>query len=281
MSFRLPGFVGEIQRRIHGTGRDLVGLGRELAGAALDLLYPPPLPCGLCRGPASVSLEVALCSACLKRLAPIGDRCDLCGRGMARPPGRRQRLLCHQCRTAPPALDYARAYGSYQGYMRACIHSLKYRGELWLARGLGELVAWMVAADPGFYGIRLIVPVPLHPQRLRERGYNQAAAIARVAGRLLGVPVVEAVVRTRETMPQTSLSWQERQRNIRGAFEVPHPDGVRRRDVLIIDDVYTTGATASGVALALRRAGCRRVCGAFAAASSLEQDFLNGFDKGV
>lgn len=262
--------------------RECAAFGRGLVAAALDLVYPPPLRCGLCRGPASLSLEVALCTACLERLVPITSRCDLCGRAMARPRTRRgERVLCHQCRTAPPALDYARAYASYQGYMRALIHSLKYRGELWIAQGLGELLAWMVAVDPGFQGVQLIVPVPLHPQRERERGFNQAAAIAQVAGSLLGVPVVEAVVRTRETRPQTSLSWQERLQNLRGVFDVPSPQRVRGRSVLIVDDVYTTGATASGVALALKRAGSRRVCGAFAAASSLERDFLDAGARGV
>ena len=164
-----------------------------------------------------------------------------------RPPRRRRRepALCRQCGTAPPAIDYARSYGSYQGYLRACIHSLKYRGDLFIARGLGELMAWIVAVDPAFTGVRLIVPVPLHPKRLRERGYNQAAELAKVVGGALGLPVCEAVVRIRETMPQSSLSWRERRQNTQGAFEVVVPEMVRRRVALVVDDVYTTGATVS------------------------------------
>lgn len=248
---------------------------REAGAAALDLLYPPPLPCALCRGPLSVSTEVGVCDPCLKRIALVGEeRCDRCGRAIARG-GRRRRepVYCRQCETWPPAIDYGRGCGVYQGYLRSCIHALKYRGDLLIAQGLGQLMAWLVAIDRGFAGVELVAPVPLHPRRLRERGYNQALELAKAVGKSLGLPVVEAVRKTRETAPQSSLSWRERRHNTRGAFEVPVPKAVRGRSVLVVDDVYTTGATASAVAFALKQAGSQKVYGIFAAIGALEDDF--------
>lgn len=278
---------------------------RETGAAALDLLFPPPLPCALCRGPLSVSTEVGVCESCLDRIGQIGtERCDRCGRpidrarrrreagnrtrfGIGRIAGlitgrnERESVLCRQCETWPPLIDYGRGYGVYQGYLRSCIHALKYRGELVIARGLGELMAWLVAVDPGFAGVKMVVPVPLHPRRLRERGYNQALELAKAVGGALGLPVVEAVRRTRETAPQSSLSWRERRENTRGAFEVSFPERVRGRSVLIVDDVYTTGATASAVALTLKQAGSPRVCGIFAAIGAVEDDFRPRSDRAV
>jgi len=275
------------------------GLG-ALGATVIDLIFPPLDPCTLCRAPLSISSEVRVCAACLERLGRIGDRrCARCGRALGT--GRfcasafslpseeaaaesfavETRLfrrvapasLCHQCRTVPSALDVGRAYGAYEGYMRSVIHNLKYRGDLMVARGLGELMAWVVSLEPRFAGVELIVPVPLHPKRLRERGFNQATELAIAVGEALDLPVVEAVARVRETVPQSSLGFAERRRNTVRAFETVAPEAVRGREVLIVDDVYTTGATASSVALSLKRAGARRAMGIFAAAGSLEQDF--------
>jgi len=246
----------------------------SLARAALDLIVPPPEPCALCRGPLSADTDLCVCTACLDKLGRIdGARCARCGRAVACGKARRTRL-CRPCAAAPPALDAGRAYGVYDGYMRAVIHGLKYRGDLLAARGLGELMAWLACVDPRFGTARAVVPVPLHPRRLRERGYNQAAELARVVGEELGLPVVEAVARVRETQPQSSLSWSQRRRNTARAFQAVAPGAVRGRDVIVVDDIYTTGATASAVAVSLKRAGARRVYGLFAAASSLTRDLI-------
>lgn len=249
---------------------------QQASTAAIDLLFPPPIPCALCRGPVSTSSEVGICTTCLDRIGRIGEgRCDRCGRALVRHPREGSKpVFCRQCETSPPLIDHGRAYGVYQGYLRSCIHSLKYSGDLLVARGLGQLMAWLVAVDPGFSGVQVIVPVPLHPKRQRERGYNQAFELAKAVGGALGLPVVQAVVKTRQTPPQSSLSWRERLQNARGAFEAVILDRVRGKTALVVDDVYTTGATASAVALALKRAGSPRVCGIFAAAGSLDQDFV-------
>ena len=162
---------------------------RHAGATTLDLLFPPPLPCSLCRAPLPVTSEVGVCTTCLERLGRIdAHRCDRCGRAIMRPPRRRRRepALCRQCGTAPPAIDYARSYGSYQGTCGPASTPSNTGAISSVATALGELMAWIVAVDPAFTGVRLIVPVPLHPKRLRERGYNQAAELAKVVGERSG-----------------------------------------------------------------------------------------------
>jgi ComF family protein len=143
------------------------------------------------------------------------------------------------------------------------IRDLKYRGVLPNARVLGVLLAQ--AVDERATKLpRLLVPVPLHGARLRERGFNQAAALARYAGRMLGVPCApRAMKRVRDTPSQTSMSMEERHRNVRGAFAV---NGARARrrllaagHVAVIDDVMTTGSTLAEMKYALLAAGVRQV----------------------
>lgn len=214
--------------------------------------------------------ESSVCDPCLDRLPPIASpRCAACGRAL----GRSQLRLCSQCRASPPPLDHARAWGVYTGYLQALIHALKFRGELRVAQGLGELMAWIVAADGRYGRIDAVAPVPLHPSRQRERGYNQAEALARVVAAQLGKPLIQPAVRVEATLPQTKLPWSARRRNVRQAFAVPRPAEVAGRRLLLVDDVYTTGATLGAFALALKRAGCRRCVSVCAAASSLDVEF--------
>jgi ComF family protein len=143
------------------------------------------------------------------------------------------------------------------------IRDLKYRGVTANARVLGVLLAQAVQEHLAPLP-RLLVPVPLHDARLRERGFNQAAALARYAGRMLGIPLAPRVVRrVRDTPSQTSLSEGERHRNVRGAFAI---NGVRARrrlldagHVAVVDDVMTTGSTLAEVKCALLAAGVRQV----------------------
>jgi ComF family protein len=143
------------------------------------------------------------------------------------------------------------------------IRDLKYRGITPNARVLGVLMAQAVA-ERGAPLPRLLVPVPLHDARLRERGFNQAAALARYAGRMLGIPFAARVVRrVRDTPSQTSLSVGERHRNVRGAFAVSSVRARRRLldagHVAVIDDVMTTGSTLAEMKSALLAAGVRQV----------------------
>jgi len=141
--------------------------------------------------------------------------------------------------------------------MREAIHRLKYSNSQDLAAPLGEMMVsyWQdvhLSAD-------VIVPVPLHVRRLRERGYNQAALLARELGKGVGLPVLEnALIRVRETSPQVDLNAEDRKENVRGAFHCPD-DRLAGNRVLLGDDVYTTGATLEACSLALKQRGVRTV----------------------
>jgi ComF family protein len=168
--------------------------------------------------------------------------------------------LCGTCRRRRPAFAYARAGARYGEVMREALHAFKFGGRRALAAPLAELLtapgpAWLPEGAPD-----LIVPVPLHPRRERERGFNQALLLARRIGRAWGRPVrADVLRRTAATPPQTELGLEARRANVRGAFALRRPEVVAGRHVLVIDDVFTTGATVGECARSLRKAGAARV----------------------
>jgi ComF family protein len=178
---------------------------------------------------------------------------------------------CGGCRQHEPAFHAARSFGLYTGKLRQVVLRLKFSGDTRLGERLGMLLAptWYALPRLGDSGSPLIVPVPLHPSRRRERGFNQSDLLAKGLVRELAeqhgaaLPEVagSCLHRQRATPPQTGLSVAARRENLRGAFEVFQPEAVRARAVVLIDDVMTTGATLSACARALRRAGAGRVMG--------------------
>ena len=165
--------------------------------------------------------------------------------------------VCGECLRKPPAFDRVVSAVSYAFPVDAAIQRLKYGLDLALVPPLAALLARAVSAGPR---PDLLLPMPLGPARLRERGFNQAAELARYVAVALDLPLsLEASRRTRETAPQTSLPFDERARNIRNAFAAgPSVAGLH---VAVVDDVLTTGATLDALATALRRAGAREVPG--------------------
>jgi ComF family protein len=167
---------------------------------------------------------------------------------------------CGACRARRAPYAYARAAAPFGDVVREALHALKFGGKRAMAVPLGDLLAeagaTLLPAGPA----DLLVPVPLHPRRQRERGFNQAALLAERVGRVWGRPVMaSALVRTMATPPQTELSGEARRRNVRGAFAVVRPRQVAGRRVLLIDDVMTTGATVEACAAPLRGAGAAEV----------------------
>jgi ComF family protein len=173
--------------------------------------------------------------------------------------------LCGLCRRIEPAFARASAYGSYESGLRELIHLLKYGGVRPASNVLGRMLAEAIAAlEPSFPAQSIaVIPVPLHRTKLRQRGFNQAELIARAAVKGFNparLRVSAAVLeRKRDTASQIGLTTHQRRANLRGAFGVVRPEIVKGREVLVVDDVYTTGATVSECARVLRRAGATKV----------------------
>ena len=157
-------------------------------------------------------------------------------------------------------MDGVRAACPFDGVARTAIHDLKYRRIRSRAAVLAEFILEGLARRP--LAFEVLVPVPLAPGRLRQRGFNQSALVAQLVGQRLGAEVVpEALVRIRETSPQVGRSAVERRANIEGAFACKLPEAVAGRRIGIVDDVMTTGATLAACAEPLRAAGAVRVYG--------------------
>ncbi len=181
---------------------------------------------------------------------------------------------CHDCAAGGRFFKLARAVGVYDGALKDLVHAFKFHGRRELAEGLGVLMARVASRERAMRRAQLVVPVPLHPKRLAERGYNQAELLARMVGSCLGTPVRCALVRTIHTGEQNKLGGHTRRENLRGAFAVPYPLLVAGSRVMLVDDVMTTGATANECARALLRAGAVEVLVLAAAVTPLEKEWL-------
>lgn len=222
---------------------------------AFDLLFPP----------RCVSCSLGghhLCPTCQKRLyaqeLPTQPPCPRCSRSSG------------ACLLSPPRghVHTISAFGPYADPLRACIKALKYDGETHLSEILGALLAhtyrhYHLEAD-------LFIPVPLHPTRQRQRGFNQSLLLARICSQLTGVPLDEGIIRQRPTSAQAGMNTRSRYQNVMGAFIYLSPHATPRlsnRKIIIIDDVCTTGATLDACARPLFAAGANSVSGLVLASS--------------
>ncbi len=227
---------------------------RGFVAALQDLLFPP---CCLGCGRQLPARQLPLfCSSCFTRLSPLSSPCCSCC-GIPFVSG--QDHLCGRCLKEPPGFDLARGALIYHEPLVTLIRCFKYGGEL---AGLSSM-AWLASQSVGYREIGdpdIILPVPLHPTRLRERGFNQSLLLARSFFPGLRDRIApDLLLRTRPTIPQSTLSGSARRRNLQGAFAVADGDWLRGRHVLLVDDVMTTGSTIGQCARVLRRAGCRRI----------------------
>lgn len=223
----------------------------RLLDRAVARLLPPT--CVLCGAPGTFGLD--LCVGCLADLPHNHHACSRCAHPLPWDP--QATGVCGACQRQPPPQDASHVPFLYQDAIPSLVVGAKFHGRLNLARLLGLCLARSLRQE-GVTRPDIIIPVPLHPQRMRERGYNQALEIARSLSRELAIPVDPSIcVRLRDTTPQVGLEREERRRNVRGAFGVIRP--VASRHVAILDDVVTTGGTAGEVARVLRQAGTARI----------------------
>jgi len=196
-----------------------------------------------------------LCSGCLQSITPIEPPvCTVCGRPLSGPQDTSH--ICGQCIKDPPPFDTARSLFYYQEPVKTLIHRVKYSDDGYALRALSSLAREYMAPD--LMEPDLIIPIPLHPKRLRKRGFNQSLRLA--MGIFPHIPVAtNSLIKVLDTRPQTGLSRKERLKNVENAFAVanPVPGGVKT--VLLLDDVYTTGATVKACARVLRRAGLKEI----------------------
>ena len=232
------------------------------AGARLarlvELLVFPSF-CRLCRAPLEDPGERVVCGACLSKLAAYeGPFCPRCGR--IRQDGGEDHL-CARCLREPPAFTRHRSCGAYGGTLKEIILLFKYRKYAPLSRPLARFADAAVGPDQGLWaGADLLVPVPLHPSRRRDRGFNQARLLARDLARLRGLRVLDGcLVKTRNAPPQAGLRAADRERNVVRAYAVRRPDRLRGRTIVLVDDVTTTGATVRECARVLMDSGAREV----------------------
>ena len=228
----------------------------------LDWLYPPR--CRHCRGRIAKD-EDYFCHACREKIRLVSHPlCTACGRPFLDTSG--EDHLCGACLTRAPSFQEARAWACYPGEeseghpLREIVQRFKYGRKVSLGKPLGRLMARgcreFLAAHPA----DMVIPVPLHPRRLRWRGFNQAVILAREVGRLEKIPVDPFILlRSRETPPQTQLAEEERRKNMRAAFAVNPAKPIEGKTLLLVDDVYTSGATVNECSRTLLRAGAKEV----------------------
>lgn len=244
------GVESERRMRAKTSATDPSGAGVSLPQRLLDLLFPPR--CVHCQRTGA-----PLCAACASTMRePAAPRCIRCDRSLAPLAGPHCPLCAALLREADcPAIERIIVACDYQGAASSAIRALKFRGQRRLAQPLALALA--DATRRAALTIDIIIPMPLHAARRRERGYNQATLLARTLASVLSAPMRDDLLaRVRATQPQTRLNRRERQANVAGAFALTAPAAARLVDqrVALVDDVTTTGATLEAAAEALRAA---------------------------
>jgi ComF family protein len=247
----------------------------RILGIALDVLFGARESCPACGRLGSAN---SLCSECMA-LIPMAcpPMCSVCGTPLRGGAGcdDAEREVCAGCRGIGHYFECARAPAIYEGAAREHVHDLKYRARVEIVPALSKMMALLAIRSGMAAKCDSAVPVPLHPDKLARRGFNQAELLARSVAMLLGIPMISgALSRRASTGTQTFLDRRHRRDNVLRAFACDEPARVAGRTVLLIDDVITSGATADGCARALLRSGASGVrVLAFAVSVADERDW--------
>jgi len=234
----------------------------EVSGAIISVFFPAG--CRICEELLTRASRVPICDECLASFEPVPQRaCHVCGRPLE---GfeleREERLVCLLCREKKYAFERARSFGLYQDKLVRAILLLKFERMEPLGEWFAGRLAEVVQRDSEGWAADLVVPVPLHRDREKERGYNQADLLAKPLARILKLPhKAVLLVRTKPRPDKQILSLEERWESVRGAFATRPGSQVDKQRVLLVDDVMTTGATLDACARALLEAGAKSVSG--------------------
>jgi ComF family protein len=234
----------------------LRGAVHELPHGIFSLFFPAD--CRVCERPLTKWTRVPVCAGCLKSPAPLQADyfCAVCNTPFLNAYPLDEQGVCAACRSGLRGFDHAASFGLYEGPLRRLIHLYKYAGMKPLARHLAGYLERILPDDQRYDAI---VPVPLHWRKKWERGFNQSALLSKHLSRRAGIPVLNALGRKRPTATQAGLASAGRRRNVAGAFAIKPGAKLTGAKILLIDDVMTTGATASACASALKRGGAGSV----------------------
>ncbi|MDB9822177.1 ComF family protein [Deltaproteobacteria bacterium] len=225
----------------------------------IDIIYPPR--CHICHNflPNAGHRDNRFCPVCLKGfLKIIPPLCPICG--IPFESFSEENHLCENCLRKRPFYDALGAPYLYQGGIMDAIHQMKYGGKSYFAKSLGALLGSFASKWIDNSVGPLMMPVPLHPRKLRERGFNQSLLLARAIMPILGTELdFLSLKRVIYTRPQTGLNRDERKKNVRNVFDLMGHKGFKGRSVILVDDVATTGNTMNECARILKKAGCKKI----------------------
>ena len=229
----------------------------------MDIIYPPRcFICGefLCDDQRTDETKGGLfCRACFSGFSRLtSPKCPVCAVPFITQSG--EDHLCEACLRKRPHFEAAEAPYLHEGPLMDAIHGFKYGSRRHIGDSLGPLLAAFAGDWLGESRDILTMPVPLHPRRLRERGFNQSLVLARYVARKLDTALdFLSLRRVKYTTPQTGLGRKERRKNVKNAFQLKTPDAVEDRTILLVDDVFTTGNTLNECARVLKKGGCEKV----------------------
>jgi ComF family protein len=230
---------------------------KQLLNDVSDIIFPPQCPA--CAAITNLQPGQVFCRACLEKIRFIqGSLCPICGIPYFDSPA--ESHICGTCLRERPYYDQARAVASFETVIMDVIHKFKYGRNITLGADLGAFLAGFPFPDFDFAQYSLLIPVPLHVKKLRERGFNQALLLAAKLGKKYRLSVNFSLLKRHKfTLTQTGLNKTEREENIKGAFRVIDKKKVAGENIILIDDVYTTGATTNACAHTLLKAGAQKV----------------------
>ena len=226
----------------------------------LDIIYPPR--CHICMDFLNNSEKTpCICDKCSRSFKKISHPyCSVCGIPFISKAG--EDHLCGKCLVKRPCYDEMRAPYLYEGPIMDAIQRIKYSGRSYIAESLGLLLGEYTRTWLGRTEKMILLPVPLHIKRMRRRGFNQSMILSKKINEVLNARLdFQTLERTRNTGTQTGLKFKERLKNVKGAFEVSSNLKIRGKDIILVDDVATTGNTINECARVLKKAGCNSVYG--------------------
>ena len=216
----------------------------------LRILFPEICP--VCKKPSTDHVTAPICADCWQAISSYeGPACQKCGKPLVSDVS----IICGECLEDEPAFEWVRSFGLYDGALKEAISLFKYYGIRRLSRPLSEMMLKIRIPHTD-----AVIPVPLTRKKLRQREFNQAALFAKHIANHIGAKIIlNCLIKIRDTAPQVGLNAEERRKNIKNAFGIVDKEVIQGKSVILVDDVFTTGATIRNCAKLLKKAGAGEV----------------------